>query len=50
MGATQSSTGAQPDNGTAVAKTCFYEILGLEKDAADTEYVYCTDIRHLETN
>lgn len=40
MGAAQSSGGGDSETGAKVAKTCFYELLGLSKDATDTEYVH----------
>lgn len=39
MGAEQSSTknGAQAPTGATVRKTCYYELLGIDRQAADEE-------------
>lgn len=49
MGAEQSSSrsnGAAGRNATAPRKTCYYEVMGLDRSATDDEYGLLHRVRH----
>lgn len=39
MGASQSASHGDPETDLAATKTCYYELIGVDRDASETEYV-----------